>query len=47
MLQQSTIQLKKNDGKMYDIIFRKNNWDDLKGKPGAEEKTADDDGGGK
>ena len=47
LLQQSTIQLKKNDGKMYDIIFRKNNWDDLKGKPGAEEKTADDDGGGK
>lgn len=32
LLQQSTVQLKRRDQKMYDIIFKKNNWDDLNGK---------------
>lgn len=32
LLQQSTVQLKQQDEKMYEIIFKKNNWDDLQGK---------------
>lgn len=32
MLQQSTQQLRKQDKEMFDIILKKNNWDDLKDK---------------
>ena len=43
LLQQSTVQLKEKDEKMYDIIFRKNNWDDLNGiiDPLAKPKEGD------
>ena len=32
LLQQSTVQLRQQNQEMYEIIFRKNNWDDFQGK---------------